>query len=470
MPERGKISGTNTYQSTHWDQPNVLAHIRINDRVAQAPGFVVRNTKSGNRSEVFATREQAEAYQAKLPASLKTEIREEPRDVRVLFVEEVQSDWGQDGKKKGLADSTELNRLRAELKAARAAEADALSDALSANDSNSDAAGEALKAAEQKTKDIAKAVDAETRRTASMVPAAPFVTKTEGWLNLALKRIAMMAVEGGYDKVAFVNGEQSADRYDLSKQIDSIRYTKNDNGTYRFAAMRGGQAVSREERATASRLEDLAGKEIAQKIVSGEGVQRERNGNTAPYTELAGLDLKVGGQGMIKFYDQIVPQALNKLLPKIGGEKLGAVNIGSMDTKQGREGDALLAQLGVEVEGKRPPMQPGFDVTDKMRETVGAGLPLFSRDRVTSTPEFKKWFGGSKVVDAEGKPMVMYHGTGFSFNEFTSYRGDLIYFAKTPKTAESYAKGVSDSQNEMGNYDDDFGRGSEDGGASIYPV
>jgi hypothetical protein len=88
----------------------------------------------------------------------------------------------------------------------------------------------------------------------------------------------------------------------------------------------------------------------------------------------------------------------------------------------------------------------------------------------TDSAAFKRWFGDSKVVDENGEPRVMYHGTGFSFNQFTSYRGDLIYFAKTPKTAESYAKGVSDSQNEMGNYDDEFGRGSEDGGASIYPV
>lgn len=30
---------------------------------------------------------------------------------------------------------------------------------------------------------------------------------------------------------------------------------------------------------------------------------------------------------------------------------------------------------------------------------------------VTDTPEFKKWFGDSKVVDKDGKPIVMYHGT-----------------------------------------------------------
>lgn len=30
---------------------------------------------------------------------------------------------------------------------------------------------------------------------------------------------------------------------------------------------------------------------------------------------------------------------------------------------------------------------------------------------ITGTAEFKKWFSGSKVVDADGKPLVVYHGT-----------------------------------------------------------
>ena len=54
------------------------------------------------------------------------------------------------------------------------------------------------------------------------VPLAPFVDKTDKWLTLALKRVVKMAVDGGYDRVAFVNGEQSAARYDLSKEVKNI--------------------------------------------------------------------------------------------------------------------------------------------------------------------------------------------------------------------------------------------------------
>ena len=36
----------------------------------------------------------------------------------------------------------------------------------------------------------------------------------------------------------------------------------------------------------------------------------------------------------------------------------------------------------------------------------------------TSTPAFRRWFGESKVVDAEGRPLVVFHGTGATFDAF----------------------------------------------------
>lgn len=38
--------------------------------------------------------------------------------------------------------------------------------------------------------------------------------------------------------------------------------------------------------------------------------------------------------------------------------------------------------------------------------------------RSSETPAFKKWFAGSKVVDAAGAPQVLYHGTKHAFTEF----------------------------------------------------
>lgn len=70
------------------------------------------------------------------------------------------------------------------------------------------------------------------------------------------------------------------------------------------------------------------------------------------------------------------------------------------------------------------------------------------------TPEFKAWFGdweadlanASKVVDENGEPLVVYHGTGADFEAFdrafqNNYRnayGEGFYFAEEPQVASAY--------------------------------
>lgn len=58
---------------------------------------------------------------------------------------------------------------------------------------------------------------------------------------------------------------------------------------------------------------------------------------------------------------------------------------------------------------------------------------------------FWRWFGDSKVVDKDGKPLVVYHGTESDFDSFdqnkvkTTKLGSGFYFAKDPETANLYA-------------------------------
>lgn len=49
--------------------------------------------------------------------------------------------------------------------------------------------------------------------------------------------------------------------------------------------------------------------------------------------------------------------------------------------------------------------------------------PAMARRAQTGTPEFKAWFGDSKVVDASGEPLVVYHGTDADFREFEQLQG-----------------------------------------------
>jgi len=56
---------------------------------------------------------------------------------------------------------------------------------------------------------------------------------------------------------------------------------------------------------------------------------------------------------------------------------------------------------------------------------------------ITETPEFKKWFGDSKVVDKNGKPLVVYHGTLYKFKAF---RGNNFFFSDDQNFARDYAE------------------------------
>jgi hypothetical protein len=84
------------------------------------------------------------------------------------------------------------------------------------------------------------------------------------------------------------------------------------------------------------------------------------------------------------------------------------------------------------------------------RGTFDAADPDIRRNpRVASTasPAFKRWFGKSAVVDAEGKPLVVYHGT--TAGDFDAFRpnyrkgeqlGFGIHFAQDRDFAAKYAE------------------------------
>ena len=76
---------------------------------------------------------------------------------------------------------------------------------------------------------------------------------------------------------------------------------------------------------------------------------------------------------------------------------------------------------------------------DKDVEITGA---LYSRKR--DTPEFKKWFGDSKVVDEQGKPLVVYHGSPADIEAFDPAKSPVgnkgMYFTTDTLLAETYAR------------------------------
>lgn len=68
----------------------------------------------------------------------------------------------------------------------------------------------------------------------------------------------------------------------------------------------------------------------------------------------------------------------------------------------------------------------------------------------TATVAFRDWFGDSKVVDDDGKPLVVYHGTGSDFNVFDYSKigeqgraeGAGFYFTDNKSVASGYGKPI----------------------------
>lgn len=82
-----------------------------------------------------------------------------------------------------------------------------------------------------------------------------------------------------------------------------------------------------------------------------------------------------------------------------------------------------------------PPAAKPLDMGQFFQSQQGAAVPQ------TETPEFKRWFGDSKVVTEDGKPLVVYHATDADFSEFqpSMRSGKLMYFAMSKAAAKKGA-------------------------------
>ncbi len=245
------------FRSSHFDEPNILAHVRLNDRMVDGK--------------------------------------------RVLFVEEVQSDWAQQGRKTGFAGSVFVPQNRRGLR-------------------NRGMEFETREEAEAFVRGLPEPVrnDIDVVELPKMngTAPAPFVERTEDWTALAMKSILHKAATEGYDSVAWTTGDMQADRYDLSKQVDEIAYEKNADGTYRVEVSKGDTNLDVKPKMSERDLEGYVGKEIAQKILDGEG----ENDPGSSLKVFRGAALKVGGEGMRAFYDKIIPQVAEKIAKKWGAK------------------------------------------------------------------------------------------------------------------------------------------------------
>jgi hypothetical protein len=155
------------YETNHYEEANILASIRHTDRVAD------------DGSKVF-------------------------------FVEEIQSDWGQQGRDRGFKKSEE------EMKAisSKRKQAQALVDKYEkqVKETGKDLVGKELDEANEASNYLQETqnfIVANDRK----IPKAPFVTDTNKWTALTIKRLMAKAEDEGYDSIAFSAGIFHANRW-----------------------------------------------------------------------------------------------------------------------------------------------------------------------------------------------------------------------------------------------------------------
>lgn len=95
----------------------------------------------------------------------------------------------------------------------------------------------------------------------------------------------------------------------------------------------------------------------------------------------------------------------------------------------------------------------GSTVDAETLNTMGIPIPAtpplleFNQRAIANTPALRAWFGHSAVVDEEGQPLVVYHGTTQVFTSFTRERANTesdfgagFYFSNNPDdVGENYA-------------------------------
>jgi hypothetical protein len=269
------------YKGPHYDEPNILVHVRMNDRTG-------------------------------------------PNGEKVLFLEEVQSDWHQEGRKKGytknLADEKAaiVNKIKPYFEQNFLNDSETSTVNITANDILGDPLVLEYLKVPQNIIDESLAFAKKERNNSSTVPNAPF-KGSKNWAMLAMKKMVRYAAENGYDQIAWTPGEIQVERYKqaLRTAVDKIEWNKTQDSIQLVGYKNGQQVVNTIERENS--ISDAIGKSMGDQIIESP----QQSGT------FEGDDITVSDTGMAGFYDKILPAEVNKFFNKKswGSAKVGQTEL-----------------------------------------------------------------------------------------------------------------------------------------------
>ena len=179
-----------------------------------------------------------------------------------------------------------------------------------------------------------------------------------------------------------------------------------------------------------NRTNNIAYPEI-EKIVSGAKYSGFRSADEKHKGKVRGQDVYHSGvvyKGKPYSVEFYVDVPLNAgATDNFAGNKIRQIRIEPADTQVTSESQNSLAQAygsihNISLAVLRGKVNPARQKNGKLFSLGKSQLPPNAYDAQgkadINTPEFKKWFGNSKVVDENGRPLVVYHGTNAIFNTF----------------------------------------------------
>ena len=319
FPRQTPSSSPSAFETAHFkDTPNVLAHVRFDERVD-----------------------------------------EDGRNV--LFIQELQSDWAQSGRESGFAPrAIDPEDVTLQFWPPRVPEGHDPTNYPGYWESFTTAPPSRMLGRHPGNMSAPEAFNEALylAQNSEGTPISPFA-KTADWVQLSMKRLATWAVDNGFDAIAWTTGEQQIERYKLSRLVDRIEWARGPGWGSKYEDFKVDvvlededtprQQYSRPE-ATYEELKGLIGKDAAKKI-------RDR-AKTSPSGTLRESDLDVGGLGMRAFYDEMVPAIVSKWGKKYGAE---------------------IQDVSLTFEKDAPPTPvKSISITERLREAALEGMPMFS--------------------------------------------------------------------------------------------
>ena len=288
---------------------------------------------------------------------------------KTLVIDEIQSKRHQDGRELGYASAFNQADLDAARQVSREYSNSLYDKYIRGQHPGDDFLDYANEEERQRFDELTSRVSSLERLERNAVPDTPF---EKNWHELAMKRMLRYAAENGYDRVAWTNGLQQAERYSLGGKVESIfiNHSRKDEKLYSISVFDNDAKIISSvspDNATEEDVRNLFGKNIGDQLLQGVAdLDRKKARGEVPRSEafsIQGQNLEVGGDGMKAFYDKILPSFMNKY-GKQWGIQTETIDIPAIQ----RDGSSVGERLH------------SVRVTGQMKQDVMEGQPMFFRN------------------------------------------------------------------------------------------